>query len=100
MISDGKIRFFKDGKPIYHFLGTSTFNEYTVVSPRDKVCVLSYGISTGLGAILNVAKPTKGSIVAAFGLGAVGLAAAEGARIVGASRIVPIDLNPNRFGKI
>ncbi|KAL0352188.1 UNVERIFIED_CONTAM: Alcohol dehydrogenase 1 [Sesamum calycinum] len=54
----------------------------------------------GLGAILNVAKPTKGSIVAAFGLGAVGLAAAEGPRIVGASRIIAIDLNPNRFGKI
>ncbi|KAL0323287.1 UNVERIFIED_CONTAM: Alcohol dehydrogenase 1 [Sesamum angustifolium] len=107
MISDGKTRFSKDGKPIYHFLGTSTFSEYTVVhvgcvakinpaAPLDKVCVLSCGISTGLGATLNVAKPTKGSTVAVFGLGAVGLAAAEGARIAGASRIIGIDLNPNR----
>lgn len=111
MIEDGKTRFFKDGKPIHHFLGTSTFSEYTVVhlgclakinpeAPLDKVCVLSCGISTGnwdsniyffyylfpyslslcclgiqgLGATLNVAKPTKGSTVAIFGLGAVGLA--------------------------
>lgn len=108
MLSDGKTRFFKSGKPIYHFLGTSTFSEYTVVhvgcvakinpaAPLDKVCVLSCGISTGLGAAMNVAKPTKGSTVAIFGLGAVGLAAAEGARICGASRIIGIDLNSNRF---
>ncbi|EPS74119.1 alcohol dehydrogenase 1 [Genlisea aurea] len=108
MISDGKTRFSKDGKPIYHFLGTSTFSEYTVVhegcvakinpeAPLDTVCILSCGMSTGLGATLNVAKPTKGSTVAIFGLGAVGLAAAEGARLSGASRIIGIDLNPNRF---
>ncbi|KAK6924241.1 Alcohol dehydrogenase-like, C-terminal [Dillenia turbinata] len=66
-------------------------------APLDKVCVLSCGISTGLGATLNVAKPRKGSTVAIFGLGAVGLAAAEGARIAGASRIIGIDLNPNRI---
>ncbi|XP_073032842.1 alcohol dehydrogenase 1-like [Primulina eburnea] len=108
MLSDGKTRFSKNGQPIYHFLGTSTFSEYTVVhvgcvakinpaAPLDKVCVLSCGISTGLGAAMNVAKPTKGSTVAIFGLGAVGLAAAEGARICGASRIIGIDLNSNRF---
>ncbi|XP_073314436.1 alcohol dehydrogenase 1-like [Primulina huaijiensis] len=108
MLSDGKARFSKNGQPIYHFLGTSTFSEYTVVhvgcvakinpaAPLDKVCVLSCGISTGLGATMNVAKPTKGSTVAIFGLGAVGLAAAEGARICGASRIIGIDLNSNRF---
>ncbi|CAN4076150.1 unnamed protein product [Withania somnifera] len=85
MISDGQTRFSKDGKPIYHFVGTSTFSEYTVAhsgcvtkidpqAPLDKVCVLSCGISTGLGATLNVAKPTRGSTVAIFGLGAVGLA--------------------------
>ncbi|XXG60790.1 hypothetical protein AAC387_Pa04g2616 [Persea americana] len=107
-ISDGKSRFSMKGKPIYHFLGTSTFSEYTVVhvgsvakinpsAPLDKVCVLSCGISTGLVAALNVAKPPKGSTVAVFGLGAVGLAAAEGARISGASRIIGIDLKPNRF---
>ncbi|KAI5587646.1 hypothetical protein BDE02_05G047900 [Populus trichocarpa] len=66
-------------------------------APLDKVCVLSCGISTGLGATLNVAKPKKGSSVAIFGLGAVGLAAAEGARISGASRIIGVDLNSNRF---
>ncbi|KAL1820201.1 hypothetical protein ACET3Z_015070 [Daucus carota] len=108
MLSDGKTRFSKDGRPIYHFVGTSTFSQYTVVhagcvakinqeAPLDKVCVLSCGISTGMGAALNVAKPTKGSTVAIFGLGTVGLAAAEGARIAGASRIIGIDINPNRF---
>ncbi|KAG8641906.1 hypothetical protein MANES_12G043100v8 [Manihot esculenta] len=108
MLSDGKSRFSIDGVPINHFLGTSTFSEYTVVhrgclakinplAPLDKVCILSCGISTGLGATLNVAKPKKGSSVAVFGLGAVGLAAAEGARIAGASRIIGVDLNPSRF---
>ncbi|TYK27313.1 alcohol dehydrogenase 1 [Cucumis melo var. makuwa] len=108
MINDGKTRFSKNGQPIHHFVGTSTFSEYTVVhvgclakinpaAPLDKVCVLSCGISTGLGATLNVAKPKKGQSVAIFGLGAVGLAAAEGARIAGASRIIGVDLNPARF---
>ncbi|CAD6206576.1 unnamed protein product [Miscanthus lutarioriparius] len=108
MIGDGKSRFSINGKPIYHFVGTSTFSEYTVMhvgcvakinpqAPLDKVCVLSCGISTGLGASINVAKPPKGSTVAIFGLGAVGLAAAEGARIAGASRIIGVDLNPSRF---
>ncbi|WOH12384.1 hypothetical protein DCAR_0831887 [Daucus carota subsp. sativus] len=108
MLNDGKSRFSINGKPILHFVGTSTFSEYTVIhvgcvakinplAPLDKVCVLSCGISTGLGSTLNVAKPKKGSTVAVFGLGAVGLAAAEGARIAGASRIIGIDLNPNRF---
>ncbi|XP_028783444.1 alcohol dehydrogenase 1-like [Neltuma alba] len=108
MLSDEKSRFSINGDPINHFLGTSTFSEYTVVhsgclakinplAPMDKVCVLSCGISTGLGATLNVAKPKKGSSVAVFGLGTVGLAAAEGARIAGASRIIGIDLNPSRL---
>ncbi|KAJ6682775.1 ALCOHOL DEHYDROGENASE 1 [Salix koriyanagi] len=85
-------------------------SEYTVVhvgclakinpaAPLDKVCVLSCGISTGLGATLNVAKPKKGSTVAIFGLGAVGLAAAEGARLSGASRIIGVDLNSNKFNE-
>jgi alcohol dehydrogenase class-P len=108
MLSDGNSRFSIKGKPIHHFLGTSTFSEYTVLhvgclakinpsAPLDKVCVLSCGISTGLGATLNVAKPKKGSTVAIFGLGAVGLGAAEGARISGASRIIGVDMNANRF---
>ncbi|KAK6114994.1 hypothetical protein DH2020_007263 [Rehmannia glutinosa] len=107
MINDEKPRFSINGKSIYHFVGTSTFSEYTVVhagcvakinplAPLDKVCVLSCGISTGLGATLNVAKPKQGSSVAIFGLGAVGLAAAEGARLAGASRVIGVDLNPSR----
>ncbi|KAK9944091.1 hypothetical protein M0R45_009675 [Rubus argutus] len=108
MLNDGQSRFSKDGKPIYHFVGTSTFSEYTVAhvgsvvkinpaAPLDKVCVLSCGICTGYGATVNVAKPKKGSSVAIFGLGAVGLAAAEGARVSGAARIIGVDLNSNRF---
>ncbi|ESR47621.1 Alcohol dehydrogenase class-P [Citrus sinensis] len=110
MINDGQSRFSIKGKPIYHFVGTSTFSEYTVThvgcvakinpaAPLDKVCVLSCGISTGFGATVNVAKPKKGQSVAIFGLGAVGLAAAEGARVSGASRIIGVDLNPSRFNE-
>ncbi|KAI3871912.1 hypothetical protein MKX03_012945 [Papaver bracteatum] len=110
MLNDGKSRFSINGKPIYNFVGCSTFSEYTVVhvgclskinpeSPLDKVCILSCGISTGLGATMNVAKPKKGSTVAVFGLGAVGLAACEGARLSGASRIIGVDLNANRFNE-
>ncbi|KAJ0052751.1 hypothetical protein Pint_01596 [Pistacia integerrima] len=108
MLADGNSRFSLKGKPINHFLGTSTFSEYTVVhsgcvvkinplAPLDKVCILSCGISTGLGSIFNVAKPKKGSSVAVFGLGAVGLAAAEAARIAGASRIIGVDRSSKRF---
>ncbi|KAF5942428.1 hypothetical protein HYC85_020070 [Camellia sinensis] len=108
MIHDQKSRFSINGKPIFHFVGTSTFSEYTVVhvgclakinplAPLDKVRVLSCGISTGFGATVNVAKPKKGSAVAVFGLGAVGLAAAEGAKVSGASRIIGVDLNSNRY---
>ncbi|ONH92999.1 hypothetical protein PRUPE_8G207200 [Prunus persica] len=108
MIGDGKQRFSKNGTPINHFLGTSTFSDYTVIhegclakidlsAPLDKVCILSCGVSTGFCATLKVAKPKKGSSVAVFGLGAVSLAAAEGARISGASRIIGVDLNPKRF---
>ncbi|KAF7127080.1 hypothetical protein RHSIM_Rhsim11G0077800 [Rhododendron simsii] len=108
MIHDGKSRFSINGQPIYHFVGTSTFSEYTVVhvgcvvkinplAPLDKVCILSCGISTGFGATVNVAKPTKGSTVAVFGLGAVGLAAAEGARVSGASRIIGVDFHANKL---
>ncbi|KAA3465260.1 alcohol dehydrogenase class-P-like isoform X2 [Gossypium australe] len=108
MLADGKTRFSINGKPIYHFVGTSTFSQYTVVhvgqvakisptAPLDKVCPISCGICTGFGATVNVAKPKKGQTVAVFGLGAVGLAAAEGARVCGASRIIAVDVNPRRF---
>lgn len=108
MLHDGKTRFSINGKPIYHFIGTSTFSEYTVVhvgclakinpaAPLDKVCILSCGFCTGFGAAVNVAKPKKGQTVAIFGLGTVGLAAAEGARISGASRIIGVDVMSSKF---
>eukprot|EP00494_Astrolonche_serrata_P012944 UN13056 len=91
MKADGKPRFTYQGKPIYHFMGTSTFSEYTVVhqesvavvrkdAPLDKVCLLGCGISTGLGAVWNTAKVESGSSVAVFGLGTLGLACIDAAK--------------------
>eukprot|EP00200_Dunaliella_tertiolecta_P005609 CAMPEP_0202351294 /NCGR_PEP_ID=MMETSP1126-20121109/8000_1 /ASSEMBLY_ACC=CAM_ASM_000457 /TAXON_ID=3047 /ORGANISM="Dunaliella tertiolecta, Strain CCMP1320" /LENGTH=382 /DNA_ID=CAMNT_0048943389 /DNA_START=151 /DNA_END=1299 /DNA_ORIENTATION=+ len=109
MRSDGKPRFTSsDGKPIYHFMGTSTFSEYTVIhaesaakidpsAPLDKVSLLGCGVSTGWGAVDNTAKVKPGSTVAVFGLGAVGLAVIERAKKAGASRIFAIDINPTKF---
>eukprot|EP00249_Psilotum_nudum_P010078 c22318_g2_i1 orf=185-1336(-) len=108
MLRDQRTRFYKDGKPIYHFLSTSAFSEYTVVdranvakvnpeAPLENICLLSCGIPTGVGAVWNAAKVEKGSTVAIFGLGTVGLAVAEGARIAGASRIIGVDVNPKKF---
>ncbi|KAL6527715.1 alcohol dehydrogenase [Orobanche minor] len=108
MLSDRKSRFSINGEPIYHFMGTSTFSQYTVVhdvsvakidpiAPLDKVCLLGCGVPTGLGAVWNTAKVEPGSIVAVFGLGTVGLAVAEGAKAAGASRIIGIDLDNKKF---
>jgi len=110
MLSDRKSRFSKDGKVIYHFMGTSTFSEYTVVhavsvakvnpaAPLDKICLLGCGIPTGLGAVWNTAKVEKGANVAIFGLGTVGLAVAEGAKAAGASRIIGVDIDPSKFDR-
>ncbi|CAB4280311.1 unnamed protein product [Prunus armeniaca] len=111
MNNDGKSRFStKDGKPIYHFLNTSTFSEYTVLesacvvkidpeAPLKKMTLLSCGVSTGVGAAWNTANVQAASTVAIFGLGSVGLAVAEGARARGASRIIGVDINPNKFIK-
>ncbi|KAE8721673.1 Alcohol dehydrogenase 2 [Hibiscus syriacus] len=111
MLNDGKTRFStKDGSPIFHFLNTSTFSEYTVVdsacvvkidsdAPLEKMSLLSCGVSTGVGAAWNVADVQPGSSVAIFGLGAVGLAVAEGARVRGASKIIGVDINPTKFAK-
>jgi len=110
MLSDRKSRFSKDGKVIYHFMGTSTFSEYTVVhavsvakvnpaAPLDKICLLGCGIPTGLGAVWNTAKVEKGANVAIFGLGTVGLAVAEGAKAAGASRIIGVDIDPTKFDR-
>ncbi|KAB1213814.1 Alcohol dehydrogenase class-3, partial [Morella rubra] len=108
MMNDRKSRFSMNGKPIYHFMGTSTFSQYTVVhdvsvakidprAPLDKVCLLGCGVPTGLGAVWNTAKVEAGSIVAVFGLGTVGLAVAEGAKAAGASRIIGIDIDSKKF---
>lgn len=111
MVSDGKTRFStKEGKPIFHFLNTSTFSEYTVINsacvvkidpeaPLNKMTLLSCGVSTGLGAVWNTANVPKGSSVAVFGLGAVGLAVVEGARYRGAFKIIGVDINPNKLLK-
>ncbi|XP_043715176.1 alcohol dehydrogenase-like 4 [Telopea speciosissima] len=112
MVNDWKTRFWtRDGqKPIYHFLNTSTFVEYTVLdsacvvkidanAPLRKMSLLSCGVSTGIGAAWNTANVQEGSSVAIFGLGAVGLAVAEGARLRGASQIIGIDINSEKFIK-
>lgn len=101
-------RFSINGKPIYHYMGCSTFAEYTVVpeialakinpaAPLDKVCLLGCGITTGIGAVLNTAKVEPGSTVAVFGLGGIGLSCVQGAVMAKASRIICIDLNPEKF---
>ncbi|CAA6674922.1 unnamed protein product [Spirodela intermedia] len=112
MIGDGKTRFFtaSQRQPIYHFLNTSTFSEYTVLdsacvvkihpnAPLHKMCLLSCGVSTGVGAVWNTADVEEGSTVAVFGLGAVGLAVVEGARVRGASRIIGVDTNSEKSTK-
>ncbi|KDP41414.1 hypothetical protein JCGZ_15821 [Jatropha curcas] len=109
MPRDGTSRF-RDmkGETLHHFLGVSSFTEYTVVDvanvvklslqiPLDKACLLSCGISTGVGAAWKAADVEEGSTVAIFGLGTVGLAVAEGARLRGASKIIGVDLNPEKF---
>ena len=108
MRSDNSVRFHKDGKPIYHFMGTSTFSEYTVLhevsvakvnekAPLEKICLLGCGVSTGWGAVFNTCKVQPGSSVAVFGLGAVGLAVIEAAKRAGAEHILAVDINPGKF---
>ncbi|KAK5857027.1 hypothetical protein PBY51_010297 [Eleginops maclovinus] len=106
--SDGTTRFSCKGKSLFHFMGCSTFSEYTVVAeislakvdhmaPLDKVCLLGCGITTGYGAAVNTAKVEAGSTCAVFGLGALGLAAIMGCQAAGAARIIGVDLNPDKF---
>eukprot|EP00730_Choanoeca_flexa_P005382 TRINITY_DN11932_c0_g4_i3.p1 TRINITY_DN11932_c0_g4~~TRINITY_DN11932_c0_g4_i3.p1 ORF type:complete len:298 (+),score=55.32 TRINITY_DN11932_c0_g4_i3:232-1125(+) len=108
VMPDGTSRFSIDGKTIYHFMGTSTFCEYTVVAeiscakiaddaPLEQVCLLGCGVSTGFGAVFNTTKVEAGSSVAVWGLGAVGLAVIQAAKKAGASRIFGIDVNPDKF---
>src|SRR3979490_161464 len=108
VMPDGTSRFSFKGKPVLHYMGTSTFSEYTVLpeislakinpkAPLDKVCLLGCGITTGIGAVLNTAKVTPGSTVAVFGLGGIGLSVVQGAVMAKASRIIAVDLNPEKF---
>ncbi len=108
VMPDGSSRFSYEGKPIYHYMGTSTFSEYTVLpevslakvsasAPLDKICLLGCGVTTGIGAVLNTAKVEPGSTLAVFGLGAIGLAVIQGAVMAGAARIIAIDINQNKF---
>ena len=108
LMPDGTSRFSKGGKQIFHYMGTSTFSEYTVLpeiavakisdkAPLEKVCLLGCGITTGIGAVLNTAKVEPGATVAVFGLGGVGLSAIQGATIAKAGRIIAVDINPDKF---
>ncbi|KAG9442002.1 hypothetical protein H6P81_017856 [Aristolochia fimbriata] len=110
MHSDQKTRFSIEGRPIYHYCAVSSFSEYTVVhsgcavkveptAPMEKICLLSCGVAAGLGAAWKVADVSKGSTVAVFGLGTVGLSVAQGAKIRGASEIIGVDSNPLKFEK-
>ena len=105
---DGTRRFSQNGKELYHYMGCSTFSEYTVVpeialakinkaAPLDKACLLGCGVTTGIGAVLNTAKVEPGSSVAVFGLGTVGLSAVQGAVMAQAERILAVDINPDKW---
>jgi S-(hydroxymethyl)glutathione dehydrogenase/alcohol dehydrogenase len=107
VMPDGTSRFSKNGKQILHFMGTSTFSEYTVLpeisvakiskeAPLEKVCLLGCGITTGIGAVINTAKVQPGSTVAVFGLGGVGLSCIQGAVMAKAGRILAVDINPDK----
>lgn len=108
LMPDGTSRFSQNGKQIFHYMGTSTFSEYTVLpeiavakvsdkAPLEKICLLGCGITTGIGAVLNTAKVEPGASVAVFGLGGVGLSAIQGAMMANAGRIIAIDINADKF---
>ncbi|OOE86432.1 S-(hydroxymethyl)glutathione dehydrogenase/class III alcohol dehydrogenase [Salinivibrio sharmensis] len=108
LMPDGTSRFSINGETIFHYMGCSTFSEYTVLpeislakvskaAPLEEVCLLGCGVTTGMGAVMNTAKVEKGDTVAIFGLGGIGLSAVIGARMAGASRIIGIDINESKF---
>jgi len=107
LMPDGSSRFSLGGKPLLHYMGTSTFSNHTVVpeialakirkdAPFDKVCYIGCGVTTGIGAVLNTAKVRPGDNVVVFGLGGIGLNVVQGARLAGAGMIVGVDVNPAR----
>src|SRR6476660_6427844 len=108
LMPDGTSRLSHRGRMLHHYMGTSTFAEYTVVpeialakirpdAPLDKVCLLGCGITTGIGAVLNTARVQAGATVAVLGLGGVGVSVVQGATMAGAARIIGIDTNPRKF---
>ena len=108
LMPDGTTRFSANGKQLFHYMGTSTFSEYSVVAevslavvnkaaPFDKICLLGCGVTTGIGAVLNTAKVEAGAVVVVFGLGGIGLAVVQGAVMARASRIIGVDVNPKKF---
>ena len=107
MMPDGTSRFSLNGQPLHHYMGCSTFSNFTVLpeialakirkdAPFDKVCYIGCGVTTGIGAVINTAKVEPGANVVVFGLGGIGLNVVQGARMVGANMIVGVDLNPAR----
>ena len=107
LMPDGTSRFSRGDETILHYMGTSTFSNFTVVpeialakirkdAPFDKVCYIGCGVTTGLGAVMNTAKVEAGASVAVFGLGGIGLNVVQGARMAGASRIIGVDVNPSK----
>lgn len=107
LMPDGTSRFHCDADPVFHYMGCSTFANFTVLpeialakvredAPFDKICYIGCGVTTGIGAVINTAKVRPGANVAVFGLGGIGLNVVQGARMVGADKIIGIDLNPER----
>ena len=107
LMPDGTSRFSLDGKPLHHYMGTSTFAQHTVVpeialakiredAPFDKVCYIGCGVTTGIGAVINTARVEPGANVVVFGLGGIGLNVIQGARMAGANMIVGVDMNPGK----
>ena len=108
LMPDGTTRFKCGGKEVFHYMGTSTFSEYSIVAevslakispeaPLDKVCLLGCGVTTGIGAVQNTAKVEPGSTVAIFGMGGIGLSVVQGAVLAKAGRIIAVDTNPDKF---
>ena len=107
LMPDGSSRFSKNGTLIHHYMGTSTFANYTVLpeialakirkdAPFDKVCYIGCGVTTGIGAVINTAKVEAGANVVVFGLGGIGLNVIQGCRMVGANKIIGVDINPSK----
>ena len=107
IMPDGTSRFSLNGEKLYHYMGTSTFANYTVLpeiavakirkdAPLDKVCLIGCGVTTGLGAVINTAKVEPGANVVVFGLGGIGLNVIQGAKLVGANKIIGVDINPDK----